>query len=147
MGQSIETRGSNLEQRIPHPTWEHVVRPARSPLPPPRSFCESAEKALAMLGWLGRTLQSERLSKLTAAELEHYIALDRSPLPHPETREWYWGDQHLVYWLSGLSDYLVLSDFIAEHRGVSSAPYTLLDFGCSSGRVLRHFAAYRDDLN
>jgi ubiquinone/menaquinone biosynthesis C-methylase UbiE len=100
-----------------------------------------------MLGWLGRTLQSERLSQLAAAELEHYIALDRSPLPHPETREGYWGDKHLVYWLSGLSDYLVLSDFIAEHRGASSAPYSLLDFGCSSGRVLRHFAAYRDDLN
>lgn len=82
-----------------------------------------------------RVLESFGTEKI----LEHARA-DENPLPDPGDREMYYGDDHLAYWVSGLGDALWL-EAIAERHGAQLAGGRLLDFGCASGRVLRHAAA------
>jgi SAM-dependent methyltransferase len=65
---------------------------------------------------------------------------DDMPLPATDDREGYLGDDHLGYWLLGLGDALWLRE-IAQGRGIElGAGARVLDFGCATGRVLRHFA-------
>ncbi|MBO9468466.1 class I SAM-dependent methyltransferase [Tropicibacter sp. R15_0] len=66
---------------------------------------------------------------------------DQLPIPNSEDREGYSKGQDARYWISGLRDY--------EH--VQAAARTrdiqidrVLDIGCASGRVLRHFACQSD---
>lgn len=63
--------------------------------------------------------------------------LIRPPLPQAGDREGYHGDAHTLYWLSGLADQVFLSGLTRS----ASEDLTILDFGCASGRVLRHFGA------
>ena len=62
---------------------------------------------------------------------------DIYPLPLPEDREGYFGNRHFSYWMSGLRDRRNLLDACRKY-GVKLRSY--LDFGCASGRVIRHFA-------
>jgi ubiquinone/menaquinone biosynthesis C-methylase UbiE len=71
--------------------------------------------------------------------IRRHAERDADPLPAPPDREHYGGDNHLSYWLSGLADCLWLEQ-LADRHGVA-LDNGVLDFGCSSGRVLRHFAA------
>ncbi len=70
--------------------------------------------------------------------IEQAIAVDSYPIPCPQDREGYSPGHDDQYWLSGLDDYLKVMDAAGRH-GVT--PTTVFDFGCASGRVLRHFAA------
>jgi ubiquinone/menaquinone biosynthesis C-methylase UbiE len=70
-------------------------------------------------------------------ELVEMIARDRLPIPSAPDREGYSPGYDGVYWMSGLNDYLKVSA-IAEKYQLS--PESCLDFGCATGRVLRHFA-------
>jgi ubiquinone/menaquinone biosynthesis C-methylase UbiE len=49
----------------------------------------------------------------------------------------------LEYWLHGLRDYLTLKALVSKYNAVLES---YLDFGCSSGRVLRHFGANEPDI-
>lgn len=73
--------------------------------------------------------------------IEQAIAADSYPIPCPDDREGYSPGYDGVYWLSGLEDHLKIMDAARRH-GVS--PKTVFDFGCASGRVVRHFAAQTD---
>lgn len=85
--------------------------------------------------------------KLDFADRVHQ---DPWPLPQPIDREGY----HTVenshyYWSSGLMDWLNVESAIQEF-GIKSSiktdrPIRILDFGCSSGRVLRHILAFGGD--
>jgi SAM-dependent methyltransferase len=75
----------------------------------------------------GELLRASGLSGLRTA-----IADDELPLPPTEARERYFDSDPLAYWLSGYADRLM----IARHAELSGA--TVLDFGGSSGRTLRH---------
>lgn len=59
---------------------------------------------------------------------------DSFPIPPTHLREEYYGTEHLDYWLSGWIDvqkaYRYCPDLPAARK--------VLDFGCSSGRILRH---------
>lgn len=84
-------------------------------------------------------------------DLESAIEKDQAPLPQTKDREGYYGENHFSYWCSGLRD---VSNLIASVERLKLQPQTYLDFGCSSGRVLRHFAyqhpeiqAYGCDIN
>lgn len=66
------------------------------------------------------------------------IAADTYPIPCPDDREGYSPGYDGAYWMSGLEDYLKIMD-VAKRFGVE--PKSVFDFGCASGRVLRHFAA------
>lgn len=75
------------------------------------------------------------------ADITKYIQKDVAPLPVTEDREGYHGDEHYEHWLSGLSDYVKIVA-AAKSSGLQlNSKSRVLDFGCASGRVLRHFAA------
>lgn len=69
--------------------------------------------------------------------LEVALARDVHPLPVTEDREGYYGPHHFSYWASGHRDARLLFE-AADRLGVDLRTY--LDFGCASGRVLRHVA-------
>jgi len=73
--------------------------------------------------------------------IEEAIAADSYPLPCPDDREGYSPGFDGVYWLSGLEDHLKIMD-AAQRYGVE--PKSVFDFGCASGRVLRHYATQTD---
>ncbi len=74
-----------------------------------------------------------------APPFDAYIARDPHPLPAPGDREGYYGQRHLDYWLSGLRDFTLIKDRLAE-RGLSlSADDPIFELGAASGRVSRHF--------
>lgn len=78
----------------------------------------------------------------TVDEVPELARADVRPIPALKDREGYYGPNHLSYWLSGLRDRLYLQS-LAEKYGVTLK--NVLDIGCASGRVIRHFA-YDDFL-
>jgi SAM-dependent methyltransferase len=67
--------------------------------------------------------------------LERALDLDTAPLPTTEQREGYYGENHFNYWASGMRDACQIAEWLDEH-GI--ARDTFFDFGCATGRVLRH---------
>ncbi len=65
-------------------------------------------------------------------------ARDTYPIPSGEDREGYAPGNDPQYWMSGLKDYIRMMDVAIRHK-VDVQSY--FDFGCASGRVVRHFAA------
>lgn len=70
--------------------------------------------------------------------LRQHLRDDPQPIPAPEDRERYFGEDHLAYWLTGLGDYLLLKRIADDLGRPLGDGQRLLDFGCASGRVLRH---------
>ena len=83
----------------------------------------------------------ETLAKVNIAEM---VANDNIPIPLPTDRENYFPGFDEKYWLFGLADYLKVMQVAAKY---DVQPKSVLDFGCASGRVLRHFAAQTDIKN
>lgn len=71
--------------------------------------------------------------------LETALLKDTYPLPRTEDREGYYGPHHFSYWASGYRDSRLLQECCVR-LGVQLREY--LDFGCASGRVVRHFATH-----
>ena len=69
---------------------------------------------------------------------------DIFPLPTTEDREGYYGANHFSYWASGLFDARHLVS-VANKYGLTARNY--LDFGCASGRVIRHMALENPSLS
>lgn len=65
------------------------------------------------------------------------IKRDTIPIPNSNDREGYAREYDEWYWLSGLRDYHLAMQ-AAESRGIQVD--RILEIGCASGRVLRHFA-------
>jgi len=98
----------------------------RSPLPDASGRHDKGPQA--------RILEETGRERLAELALE-----DDVPLPDTADREGYLGGDHVGYWLHGLGDALWLGQ-IAERHGVAlGKDARILDFGCSTGRVLRHF--------
>jgi len=128
------------------PLWIQQFRPLLPPLPAVAQFIDipgevlSLKETVAQLLDIEDTVQADLLRCLEESELRDFIQADTYPLPATEDREGYYSDQHLRYWLSGLGDYLLLKQLLRE-RGIRIKPqFSLLDLGCASGRILRHFA-------
>ncbi len=66
-----------------------------------------------------------------------YAANDTAPIPSAADREGYSANYSGRYWLTGLLDFLKVKQVAQQH---SIELNKLFDFGCASGRVLRHFA-------
>lgn len=60
------------------------------------------------------------------------LALDELAIPPPVARAYYAPDDDLAYWLSGFAELLMIRDLVSLDGA------RILDFGCSSGRLLRH---------
>lgn len=108
------------------------------------------EKFRALLARLGATAQAKILADLGPDKCAEFARADRAELPPPSRREMYHGADHAAYWLSGLGDSQLVRS-LAAPRG--SEPMRILDLGCSSGRLSRHFsdartvASYGCDIN
>ncbi|MDJ0922237.1 MAG: class I SAM-dependent methyltransferase [Henriciella sp.] len=83
--------------------------------------------------------------KRTWEKLDFQDAVERDvfPLPRTADREGYYGENHFSYWASGLSDTKDLLD-AAQLHDVEIESY--LDFGCASGRLIRHFGVQHPDV-
>ncbi|WP_426746460.1 class I SAM-dependent methyltransferase [Myxococcus faecalis] len=88
------------------------------------------------------TVQTGLLQSLSEEQLQAYVAADTAPLPPMQERAHYFGEQHVSYWLNGLSDYLFLKGLLKSAGIDPDGHFRFLDFACSSGRVLRHFLAH-----
>lgn len=134
------------------PLWIHQTRPLLPPLPSVAQLLRTSgeeqvrSSAFDLSPYLEETAQGEVLRKLSRDEFEQFVKADSYPLPAPEDREGYYGDQHVRYWISGLGDYVLFRALLLEQQVKLSAPFSLLDLGCASGRVLRHFAIHESGL-
>jgi len=84
--------------------------------------------------------QGPLLAAIDPPELQALVAGDLLPVPPPAARERYFEGDDVSYWTSGLGDRLLLEDLGRRLGRPLTASSRLLDFGSSSGRVLRHFA-------
>ncbi|QDU69220.1 class I SAM-dependent methyltransferase [Engelhardtia mirabilis] len=84
---------------------------------------------------------------LPLERLDEFVDRDPWPLPHPDDREGYHGERHFDYWLSGLTDWWSIGRTLARHGADLAPGAAVLDLGCASGRVLRHFLAQGDRLD
>ena len=75
---------------------------------------------------------------LEGRDLTALAKRDSLPIPCPADREGYSPGFDVQYWTSGLADHLKIMQSAKKH-GVEIN--RLFDFGCASGRVLRHFVA------
>ncbi len=73
-----------------------------------------------------------------------FAARDTYPVPHARDREGYQVNYDARYFLNGLADYLKILGAVEKHQ-ISMKSF--LDFGCASGRVLRHFCAQSEIQN
>lgn len=103
------------------------------------SFSAIFQTMLAPKAYEPRVLEEERWQPFRDEALSRLVA-DEAPLPMPEDREGYYGNDHFAYWASGLYDWLHLRKAACE---LHQAPRRYLDIGCASGRVLRHAALDR----
>lgn len=79
----------------------------------------------------------EFLDDLITCPSTHEAAIsDQIPLPSEADREGYYEGQPYLYWLFGLHDYKNVQTYV-ENIPENAR---ILDFGGSSGRVMRHFA-------
>jgi len=105
----------------------------REPLPPAAS-------------WAASSTWEEIPADLLPSPIEERLARDPWPLPRPEDRQGYYRGSHLDYWGSGLVEEQRILATLRRH-GIELAPGDgLLDLGCASGRVLRHFACQEEGL-
>ena len=77
-------------------------------------------------------------SLLGTTDISEYVARDTYPIPCAEDREGYSPGFDGVYWFSGFEDYLKIMAAVNKY---SINPKAVLDFGCASGRLIRHYAA------
>ncbi|PSL17615.1 class I SAM-dependent methyltransferase [Shimia abyssi] len=115
--------------------WEDFIsrnahtEPDLSTLPPAKEHLEAD----------GHSSRWEKVTRDLYAALE----VDTYPIPPTAAREGYYGPRHFSYWASGLRDMQMLLD-CAERNNVYVHRY--LDFGCASGRVIRHFAVQEPQI-
>lgn len=81
-----------------------------------------------------------------AHDLEAYIHRDALPIPPTANREGYHGERHYDYWLSGLKDYLLIKTRVQPYLPTLGQDTPILDFGCATGRVLRHFHCQEEGI-
>ncbi len=87
----------------------------------------------------GGRIGEPQLRELSQSQnISEMIDRDQMPIPSTRDREGYYDDRHFEYWLSGLNDYLRVTEALKStewNRG------KLLDFGGATARVARHFYA------
>ncbi|MFK7766397.1 MAG: class I SAM-dependent methyltransferase [Mariniblastus sp.] len=122
------------------PTWEEDISRNHSSREPFNN--QPAPNEMPSESFNIRSRLSENLRAGTP--LADFVARDSFPIPSCEDREDYQSNNDARYYLNGLSEYLQLRAII-KHYQIELNSY--LDFGCASGRILRHFCAQSDVKN
>jgi SAM-dependent methyltransferase len=92
-------------------------------------------------------VHSDIFSEFPEIDIDSMISRDSYNLPATCDREFYHGDRHYDWWLSGLLDYLKIKRVLEKYGQPLKAGDSFYEMGCATGRVLRHFAAQQDNLN
>lgn len=114
------------------PTWEEDISLNHDSLAPFENGpapCDMPEEEFKQWDILPDDL-------LGGKPLMDFVKNDKYPVPPPEDREGYNPGVNARYFATGLADCLRICE-AAKRHGVEIDSY--LDFGCASGRVLRHF--------
>lgn len=96
---------------------------------PPSTFSTAAVR--------GHPVWAEAADLDPGLGLDATLSRDTAPIPPSDDREGYRPGDDVAFWIKGLVDYLKVRAAIERH-GVTAR--SILDFGCASGRVLRHYA-------
>jgi len=120
------------------PEWLRplAIKGSRAPfenLPPPAQLATATHA----------TRLDDVLGELKLADL---LARDSIPVPATSDREGYNGDHHYEWWLYGLRDYLTALQILKQHGLTLKPGDSMLELGCATGRVLRHFVCQQDGL-
>ncbi len=97
--------------------------------------------------YLDGEVHTDLASVIPPGAIAQFLDRDTYRLPATSDRENYHGDRHYDWWLSGLKDFLLIQKRLEEHGAPLKAEDSVLELGCASGRVLRHFAIQRPDLH
>jgi SAM-dependent methyltransferase len=144
----VDAKIDAFEEQRPPPLWNQVdVTPAktlgtvaealRAVFPDDTAFSDALEYGIALFRGCA---QGPLFAAVDSQELRGLVEGDRLPLPPPEVSEGYIAaGEEISYWMLGLGDRLLLEDLGRRLNRPLAADSRLLDFGSSSGRVLRHF--------
>lgn len=130
------------QPRFAPPLWNDLSRGIQAPLEPIGKLIENQSKESPFTDLLLDALQRLTPSHRTELEAMGRDAIlaeaeaDALPVPAGMDRQNYFVNMDLIYWISGLADRNALLA-LAKKYGLKIDRF--LDFGCSSGRVLRHF--------
>lgn len=116
--------------------WEDQVSIASFDTGPLNSLSSASNFSPDSHPW-GFWIEDEHSLELPIQECQKVIEADPNPLPPTGNREGYYGEDHFKFWASGLRERNTLLGH-ASKLGVEVKSY--LDFGCATGRVVRHFA-------
>ncbi|MGI9518677.1 MAG: class I SAM-dependent methyltransferase [Pirellulaceae bacterium] len=78
---------------------------------------------------------------LDGRSFRDFVERDHWPIPGDEDREGYCAGFDASYWMQGLADFLKV---MRAARTLDIDARSVLDFGCASGRVVRHFCLQSD---
>ncbi len=134
----LNKRLDNIESRLRPEPWEDDLSRNTLDIEPFENLAPISERPAEEFQNAVRLFTPEHWARLDIREL---ASRDTYPIPCPVDREGYSPGYDVNYWGSGLSDYLKICD-AAQKMNIQLD--RVFDFGCASGRVLRHFVAQSD---
>lgn len=97
--------------------------------------------------YLEGEVHTDLTSLISPEAVGQFLKQDSYCLPATVDRENYHGERHYDWWLSGLKDFLLIEKKLAERGKIFIRGDSVFELGCASGRVLRHFAIQRQELD
>ena len=88
---------------------------------------------LPAVNWFSRDLPND-------LDIRKAATRDAAPLPQTKDREFYHGDAHAAWWLSGFQDMRSIEAAAVKHGTFAFEDCRYFELGCASGRVVRHMA-------
>jgi SAM-dependent methyltransferase len=134
---------AQLRASVPTNTPPHMLS---EPLPPISQLLPKSNAIIAIRASVGawNSVQDHMLQQLNENELLAHVVADTSRIPAPVDREYYAGDDHLLYWLTGFADAIYINHLIKTYLGKDAQDdVAVFDLGCASGRALRHVGLTR----
>lgn len=120
------------------PTWEEDISLNHDSTEPFQNSIPPCEMPIEEFKVRDNVLPEELLE---GKPLTEFIARDTYPIPDVSDREGYNRNFNARFFMTGLADYLKIR---AAAKKYQVDLQSFFDFGCASGRVLRHFCAQSD---
>ncbi len=127
---SLRLKGARPE------AWEEDISRNTLDIAPFQNVAPLSERDIAELQ---KPKRAQRVQALLGDQpLAELAAQDSYPIPSAEDREGYLPGFDVDYWLSGLEDFLKVREVTRRYQ---VEPQSVFDFGCASGRLIRHYVA------